>query len=353
MIEKPETKTWKTYVFEDIFDIQSSLSSIDKNKLSGRSGKIPYLTRSDQSNGYYSFVGEQSSTYQKDEQDVITIGLDTQTVFYQPSSFFSGQNIQVLRFADLNKYTAFFLLPLIRKQMEKFNWGGNGATLTRLRRSKILLPISEANSPDYKYMREYAKQKEQELIQKYTDLVKNKLEGLKNIKEVELSEKEWGEFLIEELFTINSGVRLIKSDMKLGKRPFIGASDSNNGITGYVSNTNASLDKNVLGVNYNGSVVDNFYHQYEAIFSDDVKRLSFKNMSGNKYSYLFVKNQTSKQKGKYQYGYKFNASRMYKQKLLLPVRNGDPDYEYMENYMKQLEYRKLKKYLEYKSISVD
>ena len=36
------------------------------------------------------------------------------------------------------------------------------------------------------------------------------------------------------------------------------------------------IDKNVLGVNYNGSVVENFYQPYECIFSEDVKRISFK-----------------------------------------------------------------------------
>ncbi len=54
--------------------------------------------------------------------------------------------------------------------------------------------------------------------------------------------------------------------MKKGNKPFIGATDSNNGITAFVSNTNTSEDSNILGVNYNGSVVDNFYHPYKAIF---------------------------------------------------------------------------------------
>ena len=45
---------------------------------------------------------------------------------------------------------------------------------------------------------------------------------------------------------------------------------------------------NVLGVNYNRSVVENFYHPYKAIFSDDVKRLSLKEVEGNEFLYLFI-----------------------------------------------------------------
>ncbi len=83
---------------------------------------------------------------------------------------------------------------------------------------------------------------------------------------------DWKEFFLDEICNINSGVRLTKANMNEGKTPFIGATDSNNGITNFVSNTNKSLDKNILGVNYNGNVVENFYHPYECIFSDDVKR---------------------------------------------------------------------------------
>ncbi len=70
----------------------------------------------------------------------------------------------------------------------------------------------------------------------------------------------WKPFVINEIFDISSGIRLTKDDMVPGDRAFIGASDANNGITAFVGNTNSSLDSNVLGVNYNGSVVENFYH---------------------------------------------------------------------------------------------
>ena len=67
-----------------------------------------------------------------------------------------------------------------------------------------------------------------------------------------------------------------------------------------------SIKDNVI-VNYNGSVVENFYHPYSALFSDDVKRLHLKNVEGNKYIYLFIKQCILKQKPKFEYGYKFNG----------------------------------------------
>lgn len=154
---------------------------------------------------------------------------------------------------------------------------------------------------------------------------------------------EWKEFFLDEICNINSGVRLTKANMNEGKMPFIGATDSNNGITNFVSNTNKSLDKNVLGVNYNGSVVENFYHPYECIFSDDVKRVSFKDEQGqNKYCYLFLKQMILQQKEKYRYAYKFNGDRMARQKIIVPVdEESKINYSTIENYMRAKELKNI------------
>ena len=124
-----------------------------------------------------------------------------------------------------------------------------------------------------------------------------------------------------------------------GDKPFIGATDSNNGITSWVGNTNESNDKNVLGVNYNGSVVETFYHPYECIFSDDVKRLHLKaNVEDVAHVMLFIKSIILKQKEKYAYGYKFNEKRMQRQIILLPVNSdGEPDYKFMSSFMREIE----------------
>ena len=169
-----------------------------------------------------------------------------------------------------------------------------------------------------------------------------------------LDQCNWKEFRLEDIFTIDPGVRLTTANMTMGKRPFIGATDSNNGITAFVDNTNKSLDSNVLGVNYNGSVVENFYHPYEAIFSDDVKRLHLKEVENNKYICLFIKQSLLKQKAKYQYGYKFNGERMKRQYIMLPsTPEGTPDYTFMEEYMRQKEQTILAKYKAHVSNMLD
>lgn len=329
-----------------LFDITSTSSGIDKNKLNQSEGNIPYITRSEENNGINLFVSdEQNSKYQKDTGGVITIGLDTQTVFYQPQEFYTGQNIQILKNEKLSKFSSLFIIPLLKIQMEKFNWGGNGATLTRLKRTRIVLPIDSYGNPNWKFMEDYIKQEMKKQSQRVITYYKNKLMKL-GFELLDL-EVEWKDFWMEDILDISSGVRLTKADQVGGDMPFIGASDANNGVTEFVGNTNKSLDSNVLGVNYNGSVVENFYHSYECIFSDDVKRVKFKDKEyGDEFTYLFLKQMILSQKNKYQYGYKFNAKRMSRQKIMLPIdKNGEPHWEYMSNFVKKLEKENIEKTL--------
>lgn len=345
MIESLNKKEWEDFCLDDLFNITSTSSGIDKCRLINLEGNIPYITRTDKNNGYELYVGVQDSKYKVDCHNVITIGLDTQTVFYQQHPFYTGQNIQILQSLHLNKYIALFIIPMIKILMQKFNWGGNGATLTRLKRSRILLPVIRHGEPDYKFMEDYIKERKTKLKNQYKEHVRSLVDNL--YKKVSF-DKEWQDFTISKIFEIKAGKRLTKANMKQGNIPFIGATDSNNGITNFVSNENASTDYKVLGVNYNGSVVETFYHPYKCTFSDDVKRFSTKEVVGNKYIYLFLKNAILKQKCKYMYGYKFNENRMLKQRIMLPVNSkGEPDYKFMGDYMKYLEQKKLLEYLEY------
>lgn len=343
-----ENKEWKTFKLATIFTIENCKCS----KVSDlKEGNFPYVGATNRNNGVISFV--------KPVERLITTGNCIAFIcdgegsvglsIYRKSDFIGSTTVKVGRSKYLNEYTGQFITSIADKVRSKYNFGFK-RNESHLKNEILILPINSQGSPDYKFMEAYMRRKEQEKLDKYKQFVSKRLAALQDYKVVEpLEGEEWGEFRIEDVFEVKSGVRLTKADMQNGKKPFIGATDSNNGITEFTSSTNNSEDRNVLGVNYNGSVVENFYHPYTAIYSDDVKRLSFRKIDGNKHLYLFVKTQILKQKVKYQYGYKFNAKRMNRQSIMLPInKEKQPDYEYMENYMKRLEYEKLSKYLSLK-----
>ena len=342
-----KNREWKEFKIGDIFNVGTG-ANVPKKYL--KKGNIPRISATEQNNGIVEFTEKSNHKNFRTNINFISVSF-LGAVFYHKLTASLDMKIHTVQLKNrvFNKYLAEFIVHTLKRSVGNTSYG-NQVSSTDLPNKKVFLPINSQGEPDYEFMEAYMRAKEQEKINAYKNYISKRIKELENAKPVvSLKEKDWAEFEINKIFQIKSGKRLTKADMKKGKKPFIGSTDNNNGITEYVSNTNSSEDYNVLGVNYNGSVVENFYHPYKALFSDDVKRLSFKEVEGNKYLYLFAKTLILKQKSKYQYGYKFNGKRMNRQKIMLPINEKkEPDYEYMENYIKRLELEKIKKYLDYK-----
>lgn len=188
------------------------------------------------------------------------------------------------------------------------------------------------------------------MLMRYREFAEGRLSDLEYKEIPALDEKEWREFSLETIFTVSPGKRLETRNKVPGNRPFIGATDNGNGVTGFVGNDNVSKDSNVLGVNYNGAPCIAFYHPYECIITDDVKRLHLRNHDDNEFVLLFFTTIFAMQRSKYSYGYKFKEKRMLRQKLMVPINDsGEPDYAYMEQYVKNLMLRKYEQYLAFLS----
>lgn len=338
---------WELIILSDVFEITSTKSGIDKNKIKNieLQGNNPYITRTDRNNGFDLFITEQD--YELNEGNVISIGLDTQTVFYQPHSFYTGQNIQILNNEHLNKYNSLFLVTLLKIVLEKFNWGGNGATLTRLKNSRILLPVNSNNEPDYEFMTDFMKEIEKQQISKYEDHLSNlkysNWGAISNLNSV-----KWKEFNLHDLFTnIQRGKRLIRTNFLEGNIPFISSSSLSNGLDSFIGNSeNIRNFNNCLTLANSGSVGSTFYHPYDFVASDHVTHL--KNEDFNKYVYLFIATMTKRLSEKYNFNREINDQRLKRETIILPVDDeGNPDYEYMEQYMINIEIQFLEKYLNY------
>ena len=66
----------------------------------------------------------------------------------------------------------------------------------------------------------------------------------------------------------------------------------------------------------------------------------------NRYIGTFITTIADRVRGKYNFGYKRSANRLSKEIITLPVdNNGSPDWEYMENYMRNIESEQILSYL--------
>ena len=159
---------------------------------------------------------------------------------------------------------------------------------------------------------------------------------------VSLNEVEWSEFIVEDLFVVEKGNSLSKENQILGNIPFITATTFNNGIGNHISNDIKKFN-NAISVASNGEPGVSFYHSYEFSASGDVAVLKLKNRELNKYIGIFICTVIEKLKSKYGYGKKLGKERLQNEKIWLPTKNGEPDYEFMERYIKSLNFSEILK----------
>lgn len=339
-------KTWDEFYLNNIFGFK--LAKGDNQPKNMKQGHIPVVSAGETNNGVTAFVSN------PDEGSVFQSGTVTVDMFGK--AFWHGYDycavshgrVNILDLNAPNNSSQFISTCIDEGTISKYSYN-QMCSQKRLTRQKVMLPVTDSDEPDYAYMTEYVQQKRAAMLDKYHKYVEARIAELGELVEIPaLGEKEWAEFPLNDIFTVGAGKRLETRNKIPGTRPFIGATDNSNGVTGFVGNDNASKDSNVLGVNYNGAPCIAFYHPYECIFTDDVKRLHLRNYKNNKFVLLFFASIFAQQRSKYSYGYKFKEKRMLRQKLMLPVDDaGEPDYAYMEQYSKNMMLRKYKQYLEF------
>lgn len=348
---KLNDREWKPCRLSSLGKVESGRDIYAQERVDG---DIPYITAGSQNNGIGYFVGNKNNTYDKGYIAINRNGA-VGLAFYHPYWSVMGNDCRKLHLteADENIYVGIFVATAISMQNKSFSYSRKLGT-GRANKLQIMLPVTDAGEPDYQFMEDYIRELMSSKREQYRQYVEKQLQSLwtdiTNMDSYsnELKSRRWAEFFLEDLFTVSAGKRLTNADKTDGNRPFIGATDNNNGITGFVDNRNSSLDSNVLGVNYNGAPCIGFYHPYECIFTDDVKRLHLKNHKDNPYILLFMKAVILQQRTKYNYGYKFNENRMLRQLLSVPVTSaGEPDYEFMESFGRKMMLRKYNQYLSY------
>ena len=194
----------------------------------------------------------------------------------------------------------------------------------------VKLPATHDGDPDWTYMESYMANLETKVAGSLT-----MLQAAKDAEKKKVDTREWKPFAIGELFDVVKGKRLTKAEMKPGNIRFIGSSASNNGCTAMIDKNQHS--GNTITVCYNGSVGETFYQNQPFVASDDVNVLCPK-FAMNQQIALFIAPLIKSASSRYDYIDKWKKETMEADKILLPVdQNGDPDWFYMEEYMKMVQ----------------
>lgn len=153
-----------------------------------------------------------------------------------------------------------------------------------------------------------------------------------------LDTSNWKSFSLGRLFNIQKGKRLTKADMIPGAIRYIGAIDSNNGVSAHIANKEHLHDPNTITVSYNGSIAETFYQEEPFWATDDVNVL-YPRFDMNRYRAMFLCAIIEREKYRFSYGRKWDKELMVKSRIRLPATpDGKPDWKWMENYIKGLPY---------------
>ena len=161
---------------------------------------------------------------------------------------------------------------------------------------------------------------------------------------------EWKEFEIRELFLtendskkfqVPTGASIPKRYLRDGQTPRISATNINNGILGYFEdvseNKNYRCFENFISVSFLGTI---FYHDYKASLDMKIHCLKLKDKELNKYIAFYLISVIRKVIQETEYKDQLSSTVLPYIKIKLPVdKNTNPNWEYMENFIKRLEIR--------------
>ena len=323
-----DTKQWKEFVIKDLFTVKRPSARSQANY---EDGDVPFVASGNFNNGVIKYLQPKENEI-LDSGNCITVSPIDGSSFYQEDDFLgrggAGSSIILLYNPNLNLYNGYFIATVIRTVCRKYAYS-DMANKDTIGAEKIKLPVDETGNPDFSYMESYMKNLELAVSSSLTDLQSAKKFGVSG--EIDIS--RWKLFQISDLFNVQKGKRLTKADMKDGKIRFIGASAINNGITAYISNDEHLHPQNTITLSYNGSIGEAFYQDEIFWASDDVNVL-YPKFEMNKEIAFFIIPLLKTAGKRYAFIDKWKKEDMEKSKIPLPAdKDGNPDYEYIENYM--------------------
>lgn len=362
-----------------MFEIASTKRKYDANKVIVlEQGTAPYVIRTSVNNGQKGYLNE--DVQYLNPGNTLSFGQDTATMFYQEQPYFTGDKIKILTpiLSGFKKKNAQFFITALNKAFACFSWGSSRFNVGTIGCQVITLPVSKDGEIDFEFINTLVEELEAERV---SELEAERISKLRayltaaNLKDFELTEEEklavgnstqvsYETFKISEIFNLKKGKRLTKACQLPGYTPFIGATERNNGITGYIGQK-PLFEDHAITVSYNGSVGQVFYQEHPFWASDDINVLFLKDHALNRELYGYLSACLYMAGKPFAYTFKWNKDRMSETTISLPIQTNIaglpiidpmktyhsdgfiPDWNYMETHSRAIEKLVIKDVVEF------
>ena len=353
---KIDTSGWKEFRIGDLFETQKKGNKLQvptgarvpvQDLL--ENGSIPRITVTSSNNGifgFYDYCGKNIADYRVFNNFVSVSFLGT--VFYQEGNATLDMKVHCLKpnGITLNKYTGRFLVGAIRASLRESSYSDQISS-SILPEMSIKLPSTPDGAPDWAYMESYMANLETKVADSLT-----LLQAAKDAEKKRVDTREWGEFRVGELFKtqmkgkkiqVPTGANVPMQDMiKDGSTPRITVTGVNNGVFGLYdycgkNSTEYRVFRNFISVSFLGTV---FYQEGEATLDMKVHCLQPNHITLNKYTGNFLVSAIKASLRESSYSDQISSTILPEMTIMLPKdKTGQPDWAYMEEYMRKVEER--------------
>lgn len=322
---KIDTSGWKEFRVGELFAQERGKEKAPKQN---EPGDCPLIQETNNNNGFDRMVVPTKII----KGNSITVSINyAQNVFYQADDFCASVNIAVLRNSHLNRYNSQFVCSVLRNAHQKFDYTSK-ISKELLNKEMIMLPVDKTGQPDWAYMESYMANLETKVTKSLT-----LLQTAKDAEKKKVDTREWGEFRVGELFDAERGKVKNIQPLTPGATPIIAAGAYNQGIAGMYEIDSAY--KNRITVSCNGAGCGStFYHPYEFNVNGDAITLIEKKCMPDRAKQFVACILNATFTRKFSYEEKCSPQKALAEVMRLPIdKTGQPDWAYMEEYMRKVE----------------
>lgn len=332
---KIDTSGWKEFRIGDLFE--ACLSKDDIQPKDFVEGKIPLVSSGKENNGIIAFVEDEKARLW--EKNTLTIDMFGK-VFYQESPYFAVShgrvNILLPKISMTKGCLQFIGCAIEKVALQKYAFN-EMCTGTKVMKDSIKLPSTHDGAPDWVYMESYMASLETKVTESLT-----LLQAAKDAEKKKVDTREWGEFRVGELFDIKRPAARSEKKYCEGEINYVSSGAFNNGVANKLMPLpNELLDR---GGCITVSPLDgSSFYQEEDFLGRGGSGASISilyNSHLNRNNALFICSVIRSSANGFGYTDLLNGENLKSLTIKLPMdKTGQPDWGYMEEYMRKVEER--------------
>lgn len=310
-------------------------------------GNTPYVSASAVNNGVDGFIGNSKGVRKFQKCLTVANSGSVGKTFYHPYNFVASDHVTELKNNEFSEFCYKFLIPLISRLGEKYNFNHEINDI-RIRREKVLLPINKQGKPDWSFMEQYVREREEYLIAEYKRFILDRYIQKEDVQVYLPSNSEaWREFTVTDLFDVTTGTENNMVALRDGMIPLISAKKTDNGLKAFVSTEKIRIG-NAITWNKDGDGGAGLaYYQSSNFAADSHILILSPKITISREACIFITTALSRYYGIFGHGRANSLQRVGKTQIILPaINNGEPDWALMTEYGKALQARQIYAYLE-------